>query len=271
MVSKLDQFIDEFNLILQTFEELNYRAYIYGDYNIDLLQIENSNKVNLFYQNRSISGFSPKITLPTRLSETTCTLIDNIITNNIDNNHLSAVLTRKISDHKINFCMINEKRTAANSKGKFIEVEKNTRNAEENFQNYLSEKKIIALKWIITSVSDPNANCDILFAELANAKQLHMPIERVKFNQRKHKVQPWMNNILLKKINKKSDTYSKLLKTPKTDANYAVKKAEFNEYVKSVKNDIRIAKRNYYFHVFNIHKNNIKQTWNTISETLNRH
>ena len=53
--------------------------------------------------------------------------------------------------------------------------------------------------------------------------------------------------------------------------NYAVKKTEFHEYVKSVKNDIRIAKRNYYFHVFNIHRNNIKQTWNTISETLNRH
>ena len=29
------------------------------------------------------------------------------------------------------------------------------------------------------------------------------------------------------------------------------KKAEFNEYVKRVKNYIRIAKRNYYFHVFN--------------------
>ena len=47
MISKLDQFIDEFNVILQTFEEFNYRAYICGDYNIDLLQIENSNKVNL--------------------------------------------------------------------------------------------------------------------------------------------------------------------------------------------------------------------------------
>ena len=35
----------------------------------------------------SLSGFSPQITLPTRLSETTCTLIDNIITNNIDSNH----------------------------------------------------------------------------------------------------------------------------------------------------------------------------------------
>ena len=61
MVSKPDQFIDEFNLILQTFEELNYRAYICGDYNIDLLQIKNLNKVNLFYQNMSLSGFSPKL------------------------------------------------------------------------------------------------------------------------------------------------------------------------------------------------------------------
>ena len=234
------------------------------------MQIENSNKVNLFYQNMSLSGFFPKITLPTRLSETTCTLIDNIITNNIDNNHLSGVLTRKISDHQMNFCMINDKRTAANNKGKFIEVEKNTGNAVENFQNYLSEKNIFA-KMDHNIRSDPNANCDILFAELANAKQLHMPTERVKFNKRKHKVQPWMNNVLLKKINKKSDKYSKLLKIPKTDANYAVKKTEFNEHVKSVKNDIRIAKRNYYFHVFNIHRNNIKQTWNTISETLNRH
>ena len=76
---------------------------------------------------------------------------------------------------------------------------------------------------------------------------------------------------LNKENNKKSDKFSKLLKIPKTDANYAVKKTEFNEYVKSVKNDIRIAKRNYYFHVFNLHRNNIKQIWNTISETLNRH
>ena len=71
-VSELEQFIDEFNLITQTFEELNYRAYLCGDYNIDLLQIDNSEKINLFYQNLTMSGFFPKITLPTRLSETAC-------------------------------------------------------------------------------------------------------------------------------------------------------------------------------------------------------
>ena len=155
-------------------------------------------------------------------------------------------------------------------KANSLKFKKNTGNAVENFQKHLPEKNIIA-KLDYNIRSDPNANCDILFAELANAKQLHMHTERIKFNKRKHKIQPWMNNVLLKKIYKKSDKYSKLLKISKTDANYAVKETEFNDYVKSVENGIRIAKRNYYFHVFNIHRNNIKQTWNTISETLNRH
>ena len=114
---------------------------------------------------------------------------------------MSGVLIRKISDHQMNFCMINDKRTATNSKGKFIEVEKKpTGNAVENFQTYLFEKNINdEIDYNISS--NPNANCDILFAELANANQLHMSIERIKFNKRKYKVQPWMNNVLLKKLN----------------------------------------------------------------------
>ena len=35
-------------------------------------------------------------------------------------------------------------------------------------------------------------------------------------------------------------------------------------------NDIKLAKYNYYFHVFNMHKNNMKQTWRTITEILNK-
>ena len=155
----------------------------------------------------------------------------------------------------MNFCMINHKRTASNSKGKFMEVENNTGNALENFQNYLFEKNIIK-KMDHNISSDPNANCDILFENnyICPLNESSLTKENIKFNTHSE----WqigrladckMNNVLLKKINKKSDKYSKLLKIPKTDANYAAQKIEFNEYVKSVKNDIRIAKRNYYFHV----------------------
>ena len=165
--------------------------------------------------------------------------------------------------------MICDKQSASNSKGKFIGVEKHTGNVLENFHNYLLQKNIIH-EMAHNISSDPNANCDIPFDKLSNATQLHMPTERVKLNKTKHKVQPWMINVLLKKINIKFDKYLKLLKISKTDASYAAKN-EFNDYVKTVKNDIRIAKRNYYYHVYNMHTTNIKQTWNTISKTLNKH
>ena len=66
----------------------------------------------------------------------------------------------------MNFCMINDKQTASNSKGTYtsstIEVENNTGKALENFQNYLFERNIIQ-EMDHNISSDPNANCDILF------------------------------------------------------------------------------------------------------------
>ena len=42
-----------------------------------------------------------QIPLPTRLSDTCDTLIDNIFTNNFEKNHPKNVLTRIISDHQM--------------------------------------------------------------------------------------------------------------------------------------------------------------------------
>ena len=82
-----------------------------------------------------------------------------------------------------------------------MKLKNNTDNAVEFFKIFLSEKNII-VEVDHNIRSDPNANCDIFYAELTNAKQLRLPTERVKFNKRKHKVQPWMNNVLLKKKKK---------------------------------------------------------------------
>ena len=45
------------------------------------------------------SNFIPNITLPTRMCDTTSTLIDNISTNALDKNHTCGILIRPISDH----------------------------------------------------------------------------------------------------------------------------------------------------------------------------
>ena len=60
----------------------------------------NSNEdFSTFYGNAISSGFVPKTTLPTRICDTTSTLIDNIYTNVLDKNHTSGILVRPISDH----------------------------------------------------------------------------------------------------------------------------------------------------------------------------
>ena len=55
--------------------------------NINLLKISENSSYNLFYENLAAHSFIPLITLPTRLSDTCVTLIDNIfqiiLTNNI--------------------------------------------------------------------------------------------------------------------------------------------------------------------------------------------
>ena len=48
------------------------------------------------------------ITRPTRLSDDSNTLIDNIFTNNSGKTHISGILTSPISDHLLNFCILED-------------------------------------------------------------------------------------------------------------------------------------------------------------------
>ena len=67
-----------------------------------------NNEYCSFYENVILSGFAPKITLPTRLCDTASTLIDNVYTNVIDKDHTCGILVRPISDHQMYFCILNE-------------------------------------------------------------------------------------------------------------------------------------------------------------------
>ena len=61
----------------------------------------------LFYEHVLSSSFAPKITLPTRICDTTSTLIDNVYTNVIEKEHTCGIFVRPISDHQMYFCMMN--------------------------------------------------------------------------------------------------------------------------------------------------------------------
>ena len=160
MAEHVSTFITEFSKTLNTVHERYKKAYISGYFNIDLLNIHMNSTFKTFFENVTRQGFYPKITRPTGISENSNTLIDNIFTNNLGNKHTSRILMSLISDHFMNFCILEgDQHISHNSR--YIEIESITANSIQNFRRSLSKAAIISK--IDTSIfANPNPNYNIL-------------------------------------------------------------------------------------------------------------
>ena len=104
LLSNYKSFTQELALTLNTFLNGNYEIIRGGDTNIDLLKIKKKDFVNDFFDMFVASGFFPRITLPTRISNSSATLIDNFmckLTNKSENSIAGILLTclSALSDH----------------------------------------------------------------------------------------------------------------------------------------------------------------------------
>ena len=176
-VEELSTFTDEFSSFLETLKHMRLSAFVCGDYNINLLQIHSNHNVNTFFERVTSNSFFPRITLPTRLaiSGTSSTLIDNIFTNNIeeDVNSRSGILINDLSDHTIIFtfqynCKYQEQFP------KFIEIEKKDEHSVNNFIDELKSLKIYD-QLNNTSNCNPNENYTIFSTLVSLAKDKHLP------------------------------------------------------------------------------------------------
>ena len=75
------------------------KTYIMGDCNINLLDHHLSPPVENFINQMISKIFLPIINRPTRVKPHSCTLIDNIFCNRVDEVESSEVITTNISDH----------------------------------------------------------------------------------------------------------------------------------------------------------------------------
>ena len=86
-----------------------------GDFNIELLNYTTDTKVAEFLDKMYSSSFLPQITHPTRISKTSQTLIDNIISTIIADESKTGNITTVISDH---FCQFVSLPIADNAENK---------------------------------------------------------------------------------------------------------------------------------------------------------
>ena len=209
----LTKFIDEHTQLLHELRLRSKTVYLCEDYNIDLLKIDSNEKFSTFYENTTSVGIVPKITLPTRICETTSTLIDNIYTNVIDKSHTSGILITPISDHQMYFCTMNENFDRSKNAQKYVEVEFCNQENMDKFKNEVANADLYN-KLDLDIDTDPNYNYEIFSKHLQAAKSKHIPKKIKKFNKHKHKKEKWMTNELLIKVVEKNKLYVKWKTTP---------------------------------------------------------
>ena len=73
--------------------------YALGDFNIDFMQIKVNKNICMYAENLITSSMKCLIDKPTRITETSKTLIDHIYTNNIKTSLYSEIRISDISDH----------------------------------------------------------------------------------------------------------------------------------------------------------------------------
>ena len=97
-----------------------------------------------------------------------------------------------------------------------------------------------------TLAGDPELNYRKIEAIITSANQKNFPVKKVRFNRHRHKVQPWMTEILLLNIKKKDEIYVQMLKSQPN----SVEKFELNSKLKAYDRDIDgwiLYKKNFIF------------------------
>ena len=231
-------------------------AYIMGDFNIDLMKYSNCNSVNQFLSIIYAYSFLPLIDKPSRITQSSFSLIDNIITNNFNSDISSGLFVNDISDHFPVFQVSKKYNLSKNAS--IYERRKINENTITTFK-----EKLVVIDWNQTLFCE---NVEVAYNRfLMKFSNLYdnvfQKVSKIKGNKKRKK--PWIDSTLLKKIRKKNKLFKKYRENP--NLNTKKKYAQIRNVVnKSLKN----ARKRFYEHKFQESSGNLKKTWNIIKEVL---
>jgi hypothetical protein len=265
--NSIDSFNTDFDHILKTISRENKISYLLGDYNIDLLKESSDRQTSDFINIIYSSSFYPTVNKPTRITRTSATIIDNIITNSTAN-HQSGIFIADISDHLPVFVNTDIKLDGNNhNTSNKTKPEPKRQFTEDNIN--LLRKRLSTVNWtqvLNCETDDVNTMYNNFTNKFTNLYDECIPIKKI--NRRKKNQEsksPWITKGLLKSINHKNKLYKSFLKH-----RTAVKQEIYKTYRNKLNSLIRKAKRSYFTNKLNNYKNNMRSTWKVLKNILNK-
>ena len=236
-----------------------------GDFNIDLLKVNQENSNDNFLDILAPHMFLPQIILPTRVCEKSQTLIDNIFINSCNYNCISGNLTVKISDYLIQFLIMES--IKPNLKLSDNKYKRNWKKFDEN--KFIKEFE--SIKWDeVLNVKGKNTDesFDTFFSIYNNILDKHLPFEKIsKSQQKKGNRKPWISKGILTSVKKRDSFLNKSIKS-KSDEQKNFFYSQYKLYRNMVVKLCRKSKENHYVNFFNENVNNIKNTWKGVNSII---
>lgn len=268
----LNEFNDEFLDHYCNFPPNYFIKLLVGDFNLNLLKINENENISTFLDNLTSNGFIPQITLPTRysLQYGSSSLIDNIfVKSNHDNVFIAKILTHKISDH-FGCCISSELQTTHKKPPpKFVKLPSNSLENFETFHQSFSDLNLLD-EIDISINADPSKNYNILEQSIIHTQSAAFPSKRVRFNKYKHKRSKWITYGIMKSIQFRDDLHKQVRQLPPYSVEWVNLKTNLSTYKFILNKCIRTAKEDYYAKLFDSIKGDMKKTWKSINGVLNR-
>jgi hypothetical protein len=246
-----------FKSVLERIKQENKIVYYNADFNINILNANEHTATNDFIE--LVFSFSciPLITRPSRITNVSSTLIDNIFTNNFQNSEcLKGLFINDISDHFPIFCIATKNKLKQNED--FSYIRKYTKVNLDKFTSNIEAEKLNE----IYRETDPELAMTKLHECLCRSHNKSFPLVKVKHGYVNRK--PWLNETLKRLIGVKNKMYISLRN------HYTAEKENMYKRLKqSLKKNIRKAEKDYYLQILDKHKKNSKKTWETLKNVIN--
>ena len=230
-----------------------------GDFNVDLLKHAHNNSSHEFLEMLQSASFLPLISKPTRVSNQSATLLDNILCNTLPLPE-SLITLSDITDHYPVLSYFN----IEDSFNNFYPLPARRRATPENLASLGAS--LDRVDW--SSVYDTD-NVDLSLNNflIIFKKHLDNHIPKKNDNRVNYKTSPrlpWISKSILRSINRKNRLFYKF-KSKKSEQS----KIKYTSYKNTLTKILRAEKKNYYAIQLEQYKHNIKNTWKIIKQAMN--
>ena len=233
-----------------------------GDFNIDLLNNSRYNNYSQMFLNGLFThGFYPTILRPTRITDTSATLIDNIFVNVHDDRLGSGIWLADISDHLPVYVTLPYENKSFVAPINVIQKRIYSEENMDKFKNHIRE-----IDWSpVYNAIGTDSKFDVFSQVISELHDMYFPLKTVRIMKPKNLIKPWITPSILNSIKKKNNLYKHYIRSRSPTL-----KQRYVQYKNKLVSLLRFAEKSYYAEKLTKVQDNMSKTWKLLNEITNR-